>query len=113
MNEPWWIALIEAFLIINLLLLTFAYTTWLERKVLGRLQQRYGPNRAGPFGVVEGDHQVHPVGGTGHLRDAVQAAVAAHDDEIPRSRRQRDRVADPPAHRLTLQHPVRGPAEDT
>ena len=25
----------------------FAYTTWAERKVLGRLQIRYGPNRAG------------------------------------------------------------------
>ncbi|MFL6015547.1 MAG: NADH-quinone oxidoreductase subunit NuoH [Gaiellaceae bacterium] len=52
-HEPWWIALIEAFLIINVLLLMFAYLTWLERKVLGRLQQRYGPNRAGPFGLLQ------------------------------------------------------------
>jgi len=52
-NEPWWIAAIKAFLIINLLLLTFAYMTWVERKVLGRIQLRYGPNRAGPFGLLQ------------------------------------------------------------
>ena len=53
MTEPWWISIIEAFLIINLLMLTFAYMTWVERKVLGRMQLRYGPNRAGPFGLLQ------------------------------------------------------------
>jgi len=53
MSEPWWIGLIKAFIVINLLMLTFAYTTWLERKVLGRMQQRYGPNRAGWFGLLQ------------------------------------------------------------
>jgi NADH-quinone oxidoreductase subunit H len=51
--EPWWIALIEAIVIVNLVMAAFAYTTWLERKLLGRLQNRYGPNRAGPFGLLQ------------------------------------------------------------
>jgi NADH-quinone oxidoreductase subunit H len=52
-SEPWWVALIEAVVIANLVMGAFAYTTWLERKVLGRMQQRFGPNRAGPFGLLQ------------------------------------------------------------
>jgi NADH-quinone oxidoreductase subunit H len=53
MTEPWWISLIKAALIINLVMLTFAYMTWVERKVLARMQLRYGPNRVGPFGLLQ------------------------------------------------------------
>ncbi|HET7857375.1 MAG TPA: NADH-quinone oxidoreductase subunit NuoH [Gaiellaceae bacterium] len=53
MNEPWWIDAIKAFVIVNLVMATFAYSTWLERKVIGRMQLRYGPNRAGPFGLLQ------------------------------------------------------------
>ena len=53
MTEPWWISLIKAFVIINLVMLAFAYTTLLERKLLGRMQLRYGPNRAGPYGSLQ------------------------------------------------------------
>ena len=53
MHEPWWIAIIEALIIINLVMVTFAYLTWLERKAMGRMQRRYGPNRAGPFGLLQ------------------------------------------------------------
>jgi NADH-quinone oxidoreductase subunit H len=52
-NEPWWIDFIKAIVIINLVLGVFAYMTWVERKVIARMQLRYGPNRAGPFGLLQ------------------------------------------------------------
>jgi NADH-quinone oxidoreductase subunit H len=52
-GEPWWITVIKAFVVINLVLVTFAYLTLAERKVMARMQLRYGPNRAGPFGVLQ------------------------------------------------------------
>src|SRR5436190_22337143 len=33
--------------------LLFAITTLLERKGLGRIQNRYGPNRVGPYGMLQ------------------------------------------------------------
>ena len=53
MNEVWWISFLKALLVINLVMVAFAYSTWLERKILGRMQERYGPNRAGPFGLLQ------------------------------------------------------------
>jgi NADH-quinone oxidoreductase subunit H len=52
-GEPWWISAIKAVLIVNLVLVTFAYLTLAERKLIGRMQRRYGPNRAGPFGLLQ------------------------------------------------------------
>jgi NADH-quinone oxidoreductase subunit H len=53
LNQPWWIDVPKAFLIVNLVLGAFAYLTWIERKLLGRMQARFGPNRAGPFGLLQ------------------------------------------------------------
>ena len=49
MTYQWVVYLIEAFIVINILLLSFAYTTLLERKLLGRMQGalRAQPRRAG------------------------------------------------------------------
>jgi NADH-quinone oxidoreductase subunit H len=52
-NEPWWIDLIKALVVINLVLFVFAYMTLIERKVMGRMQLRYGPNRVGPRGLLQ------------------------------------------------------------
>ena len=53
LTEPWWISVIKAFVIANLVLGTFAYLTVVERKLLGRMHLRYGPNRVGPFGLLQ------------------------------------------------------------
>jgi NADH-quinone oxidoreductase subunit H len=51
--EPWWISVAKGFILINLLLVVFSYATLTERKVMGRMQLRYGPNRAGPYGLLQ------------------------------------------------------------
>ncbi len=45
--------IVKAIIMIVVLLTGFAYTTWLERKLLGRFQSRFGPNRAGPYGLLQ------------------------------------------------------------
>ena len=52
-NEPWWIDVIKAVVIVNIVMGAFAYLTWVERKLLGRMHLRYGPNRVGPFGLLQ------------------------------------------------------------
>ncbi|MBP7227635.1 MAG: NADH-quinone oxidoreductase subunit NuoH [Longilinea sp.] len=48
-----WEWLIKCIILILVMTGGFAYTTLLERKVLARMQARIGPNRAGPFGLLQ------------------------------------------------------------
>ncbi len=53
MDEAFLITLIKAVIVIFVLVTAFAYTLLWERKLLGRFQARYGPNRAGPLGYLQ------------------------------------------------------------
>ncbi len=44
---------IKSVIVILALLTGFAYLTWYERRALARIQARVGPNRAGPFGLLQ------------------------------------------------------------
>ncbi len=47
------IATVKSLVVVLALLTGFAYTTLLERKLIGRIQLRYGPNRVGPLGLLQ------------------------------------------------------------
>ena len=51
--QPVFAAVLSVVLIIAVFASLFAVTTILERKGLGRFQNRYGPNRVGPYGLLQ------------------------------------------------------------
>ncbi len=53
MPDGFWITLIKSLVLANLVMAVFAVLTWAERRILGRFQQRLGPNRVGPMGLLQ------------------------------------------------------------
>jgi len=69
-NQPWWLVIIKVLFIFVFLLLVTLFMIWAERRVIGRMQQRPGPNRAGKFGLLQS------------LMDGIKLALK--EDIVPR-----------------------------
>lgn len=63
------VLLVKLAVVLGVLLLLASYLVWLERKFLARLQIRYGPNRAGKYGLLQ------------PIADAVK--LIAKEDTVP------------------------------
>jgi NADH-quinone oxidoreductase subunit H len=51
--EPWWIQIVKSLVIFLVIFALLPILIVYERKLLGRFQNRYGPNRVGPFGLMQ------------------------------------------------------------
>jgi NADH-quinone oxidoreductase subunit H len=70
-HDPWWLILGKALVIFVFLLLSVLACVWAERRVIARMQLRPGPNRAGPFGLLQ------------PLADGIKGALK--EDIVPRT----------------------------
>jgi NADH-quinone oxidoreductase subunit H len=68
--DPWWLILGKGVVVFAFLLLSVLMCVWAERRVIGRMQLRPGPNRAGPFGLLQ------------PLADGIKGALK--EDIVPR-----------------------------
>jgi NADH-quinone oxidoreductase subunit H len=69
-HDPWWLVILKVLVIFIFLVVTTLLTIWAERRIIGRMQNRPGPNRAGPFGLLQS------------LMDGIKLALM--EDIIPR-----------------------------
>ena len=69
-HDAWWIVILKVLVIFLFLLLGTLFAIWAERRIIGRMQQRPGPNRAGKFGLLQS------------LMDGIK--LATMEDIVPR-----------------------------
>ncbi len=70
-EDPWWVIAIKVLFIFVVLVLFTLFNVWAERRVVARMQHRVGPNRVGPFGLLQS------------LADGVKLALK--EDVVPRN----------------------------
>lgn len=51
--DYWWVVLVKAAILVFFLATAAAYMIWGERKVAAHIQLRIGPNRVGPYGLLQ------------------------------------------------------------
>ncbi len=52
-HDPWWVILLKVVLGFVILMVFTLFNIWFERRVVGRMQHRPGPNVHGPFGLLQ------------------------------------------------------------
>ncbi|MGH3813655.1 MAG: NADH-quinone oxidoreductase subunit NuoH [Pseudonocardiaceae bacterium] len=52
-DDPLWIIAVKVVVIFAFLMVMTLFMIWMERRVVGRMQHRPGPNRVGPFGLLQ------------------------------------------------------------
>jgi len=66
--EASWILVVKSVLIFLGVFLIVPVLTWVERKLIGRFQHRYGPNRVGPIGLLQPLADIVKLAGKQHFR---------------------------------------------
>jgi NADH-quinone oxidoreductase subunit H len=66
--EASWIMVVKSLLIFLGVFLIVPVLTWVERKLIGRFQNRYGPNRVGPVGLLQPLADIVKLAGKQHFR---------------------------------------------